>query len=366
MVRSCNRNQTIGIPIGPETSRIIAEIISSRIDSDFQKKLPDIPNESIDRLQDDWFIGVNTLEKAETALSTVTTIYREYGLEINGTKTSIDRIISSSESTWISEISAFLSHKSGVVRGARLRELLSLSLRLQTQYPNEPVINYSLSVIEGQNIAKIDAEVLESFLLKAAVTSPISMDRICQITLNLQHQTKIVSRKRIGQRFTQLAERNLENGNIYEVIWLLYTLRGLQIPLSSKLICQLVESISSSALALILLDMDSKNLCRYKLPKAMWANLITKKRVKSDWTWLLGYEGIRHGWLPDNSNVMNDAFFDAMAKRNVVFYDPKRNVQQSSKVVQKRKQSRKLQLLIMQKFIQNLRGFEFDEYWGEY
>ena len=35
LVRSCNRNQTIRLPIGPETSRIIAEIISSRIDSEF-------------------------------------------------------------------------------------------------------------------------------------------------------------------------------------------------------------------------------------------------------------------------------------------------------------------------------------------
>ncbi len=37
LVRACNRNQTAGIPIGPETSRIIAEIISSRIRSRIYK-----------------------------------------------------------------------------------------------------------------------------------------------------------------------------------------------------------------------------------------------------------------------------------------------------------------------------------------
>jgi hypothetical protein len=37
IVRSGNRNQTIGIPIGPDTSHIIAEIISARIDAESAK-----------------------------------------------------------------------------------------------------------------------------------------------------------------------------------------------------------------------------------------------------------------------------------------------------------------------------------------
>ena len=124
LVRSCNRNQTIGNPIGPETSRIIAEVISSRIDSDFQIKMPGIPKESLDRLQDDWFIGINTLERAEMVLSAITAIYRNYGLEINGGKTSIEHNIASSGTSWISEIGAFLSHRAGPIRAARLKEFL--------------------------------------------------------------------------------------------------------------------------------------------------------------------------------------------------------------------------------------------------
>jgi hypothetical protein len=40
ITRSCNRNQTIGIPVGPETSRILADIISSRI----RNSLLSLPN----------------------------------------------------------------------------------------------------------------------------------------------------------------------------------------------------------------------------------------------------------------------------------------------------------------------------------
>ena len=77
LVRACNRNQTIGIPIGPETSRIIAEIISSRIDSEYAFALRNPQNnnfpdrQGIDRLQDDWVVGAKSLDEAEKFLSVV-------------------------------------------------------------------------------------------------------------------------------------------------------------------------------------------------------------------------------------------------------------------------------------------------------
>jgi len=367
LVRSCNRNQTIGIPIGPETSRIISEIISSRIDIEFKDKVNDIQRSNVDRLLDDWFVGVKTLEKAEEVLSAISAVYRDYGLEINGSKTSIEHIIASSGTSWVSEMRAFLSHGNGVIHGARLREFLSLSLGLQSKHPSDSVVNYALSVIEraikGQSISSRDLESLESFLLKAVVVSPRSMDRICRIILNANHTSKgRVSARIIGKRFTSLAERNLEMGNLFEVIWQIYTLRGLKIPLRSKKIRDLIRTTESSALALILLDMRDKELFGYSLPTSEWSNLITEERVRSDWLWLLAYEGIRHGWLSDPNGVMAGPFFRAMASRNVAFYDPTRNVPTLAKVVREGIQSRKDQSATVQRFIQDLRGFEFGEY----
>lgn len=135
------------------------------------------------------------------------------------------------------------------------------------------------------------------------------MDHICRIILNLQHDTNSVSLKRIRDRFKALAEKNLENGNLYEVIWLTYTLRGLKIPLRSKTISELIEFTPSSSLALILLDMKSKNLYFGPLPTDKWAKKINNDTVKSDWIWLLAYEAIRKGWLRDLENVMTSPFF---------------------------------------------------------
>lgn len=362
LVRACNRNQTIGIPIGPETSRILAEIISARIDVDFREKCRSIDVASIDRLQDDWMIGVSTLEQAENVLSIITAIYRAYSLDINGSKTAIQRIVSSQETAWISEIGAFLSHKHGSLTGVRLREFLSICLRLQAQHPADPVINYALSVIESSSVVSSDVEGMESFLLKAAVVAPNSMDRICRIILNLEHSTKRVSAKRIAERFLALVIRNLENGHLYEAIWLLYTIRGLKRPIFSKRVCELAEATPSSALALILLDMRSKGLGLTNVPKSYWESRISEDRISSDWIWLLAYEGFRHGWLSDTKSLMQRPLFKPMTDRNVVFYDENKNIPTSRSAVTKRREARRRENTEVRLMWKLIRGIDPQDY----
>jgi len=358
LVRSCNRNQTIGIPIGPETSRIIAEVISARIDEGFTNKRCELPEGAVDRLQDDWVVGVDTLEEAEKILSLISALYREFGLEINGSKTSIEHIVAVERTTWISEIRAFLSHQPGRLKASRLREFLTMCLRLQAENQVEPVINYALSVIENTAVVRSDIESLESFLLKSAIVAPNSMDRICRIVLNLQFESKAVSVKRIGERFIKLAERNLEKGHLFEVIWLLYTLRGLKRPFRNKHICEAAECIPSSALALLLLDMKSKNICLSSLPKVAWENQISKDSIRSDWTWLLAYEGFRHGWLNDTNNLLAGPLFKPMANRKVVFYDPEKNIVKSKVFVKKIRMIRKSQSMEIKLLFEAMRGID--------
>lgn len=356
LLRACNRNQTIGIPIGPETSRIIAEVISSRIDNSFVEKMRGIAAAKIDRLQDDWFVGTQTMESAEDVISLITSLYRDYGLDINGSKTSIGHISKAHDTHWTAELGAFISHRPGPMKGKRLKEFLSVTLRLQAQYPNESVVNYALSVIESQIEEATDVEMIESFLLRAASVSPGSMDHVCRILINLQHRTGRVSLQRIGTRFNQLIARNLERRNLFEVIWLIYTLRGLKKPLVCEKLSEALEGNPSSALALLLLDMKSRGLCVSRLPISKWESQITEESIVTEPVWLLAYEGIRHGWLRDATGVMGKAFFKPMNDRNVVFYDPKRNIPTSSSFKKRVTINRKRQLSAVKKFIQQLRG----------
>tara|TARA_R110002020_G_scaffold991_8_gene4816 strand:- start:1036 stop:2466 length:1431 start_codon:yes stop_codon:yes gene_type:complete len=358
LVRATNRNQTIGIPIGPETSRIIAEIVSSRVDREFAERLKTLKSNQVDRLQDDWFIGVSSLSEAEKVLSDVSHVYREFGLEINGSKTSIERVVKTTPLEWKSELSAFLSHRSGRLTGTRLREFLELSARIQAKFPMDPVVNYALSVVETKTYVTDDAEILESFLLKAASLSPGSLDKICRVLINVDRETGGISKKRVTERFTRLMERNFENGNLYEVIWLAYAIRGLKQRLQSKLVSELCEFQNGSALPLILLDMHSKGLVARKLPVATWEASISPDRVEKDWIWLLAYEGIRRGWLTDHRGVMSKRLFKPLNDHSISFYDTTKNVVRSRKAVTLRYTKAKSQGLAAATLMRYLRGFE--------
>nr|WP_281406879.1 RNA-directed DNA polymerase [Methylobacterium sp. WL103] len=364
LLRACNRNQTVGIPIGPESSRIIAEIISARIDNDFAEKAPYIENNAIDRLQDDWFIGLKTLESAERALSTIGSVYRNYSLDINGSKTSVTRVIGEFGQQWVSEIGAFLSHKPGPVRGSRLREFLYLSIRMQIKFPSEAVTSYVLSIIETQSISPADVEPLESFLLKSALISPSAMNVIGRLLINIQHTTKRLSCSRIADRFTSLAISNLSNERTYEAIWQIYTLRGLKTKLKASKFAEMQEGAPSSVVGLLLLDMESKGLVVGRLPKVEWSKLITEEKSLADASWLLGYEGIRHGWLSDTNRLSRTPFFDAMLSRNIVFYDDKRNVLPSSGVVRRKLSQRAENIRETQLMLLAMRGFDFGKHSG--
>jgi hypothetical protein len=360
LVRACNRNQTVGIPIGPETSRILAEIVSSRIDDDLRHVLTGVALESVDRLQDDWFIGMPTLESSETVLSHVVRAYREYGLDINGSKTSVTRVIQHLEEAWKSEIGAFLSHRSGDLKGARLREFLALTLRLQSENAKQAVTNYALTVLENQAFSKADVEAMESFLLKSAIIAPGSMSRISELLINLEHDTGAVSKKRIGPRFSDLALRSLEKGDLYEALWLVFTLRGLGIAISDEHLLSTAAVTKSSALALTLLDMKSRGLVKAKLPTADWEKQITKESVLTDWNWLLAYEGCRRGWLADPGAVMARPFFAAMNARGVFFYDERRNVRKRTTMAKVRSALRRKFQREVREFLFSVRDVEFD------
>jgi hypothetical protein len=361
LVRACNRNQTIGIPIGPETSRILAEIISSRIDDDLKSEFCNISPDQIDRLQDDWFIGVSTLEEAEKVLSKVARAYREYGLDINGSKTSVVRVVQHLDEVWKAELAAFLSHRSGDLKGARLREFLSLTLRLQTEHERQSVTNYALAVLEGQKFQKSDLEAMESFLLKSTVVAPGSMARVSELLLNIDHDSGGLSKQRIGPRFIELATRALEKGDLYEAIWLTYTLRGLKIPISDKNFLSIAGSTRSSALALILLDMRSRGQIKITLPTAEWERQIGSETILTDWSWLLAYEACRRGWLPDPAKLMNQPFFKAMNSRSVIFYDERRNVPRRAKTTQLRRAQRSKMRQEVQQFFFAARHVDFDD-----
>ncbi|MBD0425557.1 RNA-directed DNA polymerase [Aquisalinus flavus] len=98
LIRQAQDQQTVGIPIGPDVSRIISELIAGAIDADFIDQVgPDVPGA---RLVDDIYIGADTLEEAENYLSAYRDSIRKFELDINESKTRIFEARQDLEAFW--------------------------------------------------------------------------------------------------------------------------------------------------------------------------------------------------------------------------------------------------------------------------
>lgn len=101
LVGMCNGTQTVGIPIGPCTSHIIAEIIMSAIDREVENKLGPLKGY---RHVDDYFLCFNSHTEAEEALAAIQKAAAAYELAVNDTKTEILQNTDHTESPWVTPL----------------------------------------------------------------------------------------------------------------------------------------------------------------------------------------------------------------------------------------------------------------------
>jgi hypothetical protein len=102
----CLRNQqdgqTVGIPIGPDTSLIVAEVVLASVDAALApRKLRGL------RYVDDYEIGFATLAEAEATLTELQGLLAEFELSLNPRKTGIFEGPVSLEEGWVIELGRF-------------------------------------------------------------------------------------------------------------------------------------------------------------------------------------------------------------------------------------------------------------------
>lgn len=341
LVRAGNRNQTVGIPVGPDTSRVLAEIISARVDQAVSVSEPMIAINVADRMQDDWLFGATSLEDANRQLANVMAAYSEYGLEVNGGKTSIQHISNLKRAEWKPELRARITSYRRSKHQSDLEGLLNTAIEMQQKFPAQRVIGYTIAALQSYVGRFSDAEVssIEAFLLNASVISPISLQDISYFIINLSAFKASLSYEFIHKRFSDLAEAHISKGHSFEAIWLLYTLRGLKKPIKpnlSKRMRASMEGYKGSVVPLIALDMHDAGILKGLLPKEEWEHRIDLESIMSGGSWLLAYEGIRNGWLRDRHGLGASAFFKPMLSRNVKFYDRSRSAPTVKSIVRKR------------------------------
>jgi hypothetical protein len=156
--------QTMGVPIGPDTSRIISEIIATAIDLKIQASLPNI---NVIRLVDDYFIYADSLAEIEEFNSLMQRELKEYELDLNASKHEIVTLPDVIENLWAYHLNKFRFEDSAKNQRRDLIQFFDEAFRFSKEFPKEYVLRYATSRIRKIAINKSNIDLLVAFLLGA-------------------------------------------------------------------------------------------------------------------------------------------------------------------------------------------------------
>ncbi|MBK7236344.1 MAG: RNA-directed DNA polymerase [Sterolibacteriaceae bacterium] len=269
LCRYTQSNQTIGIPIGPDTSHILAELVGSAIDLEIRKALGKWPHGF--RHVDDFILFFDTENDALRALTAISNALATYELKINIQKTKVAPVEESQSDSWTHQFDSFSFSVQRQAQRKDLHRFFDLAFTLAKSNEDENVVQYALRRIETEIIKSVNWDVFQAYLLRCMDCYPNTIPE-CALIIStyIQHILSVVTKKR-QQRKEYLTSRIAEHAPLAhhsEVAWLLWLALHLKVKIGKEAVVP-IEQMKSSVCLLLALALEDKGLGAKAVPKGL-------------------------------------------------------------------------------------------------
>ncbi len=334
LIRNSQDNQTIGIPIGPDISFLIAEIILSICDERLQK----LKIRNVTRYIDDYEFGCESLHSAESYRDNLQELLSEFELVLNPDKTKILELPIPLELPCISTIRTFDLRNSGAnsQRYALIR-IFDIVFENVRQNPDAPLLKYLLGKLFKITIDKSNWTLYENLLLQCVMSDTSTISYVLDEFWKYQNINYPLRLSHIQDVMTSLIKIHAPVNHGSEVAWALWTQIVLGLPIAESA-AKIAGKMNDSVVAILLLDAHSKHLIQSPIDFTQYQSLMTRQDLYGD-QWLLSYEANIKNWLPSqgiNDHVAYDKCFNYLKLNSVSFYDDKWSIKNKPKKTTKR------------------------------
>ena len=342
LVRKGQDNQTIGIPIGPDTSRILAEIIAIGVEREFNRR-SGFSDGRVFRYVDDWFLEFDGAGKAEDAVSLLSKACSDYELELNHEKISVVDPIDPVDELWPADLREHVFRNTASEQAQDIRHYFTKAFCYASKDRGQNVLDFAVKRIRSVGIPSENAALFESYVVRAARVNPTSFPTAAQILINLKYQGMPLSNERIEKLIFDTIAKSVLVGRYGELSWALFLAKGLRISIPSAVI-EPILGIESSVCALLTLDLNNLGLINGPIDTTFWQSFMNSDSLCSN-MWLLSYEADSKGWLPSPHNhVALHPFFAPLKRKEVFFYDTRKNVPTFQRAIQRQKRENERRL----------------------
>jgi len=313
-LRNLNSGQTVGIPIGPDTSLVIAEIMTCLMDVEIQNKLKNVKSF---RFIDDYYLYCDSYADAEKAFKFIQSLLTEFQLDINEEKTKISKTPFAFDSKWSIEIGSFTFRKRENSQLTDIERFVSLSLIHSDENPNDSVLLFSIQVLKFLPLFEGNWDTYESLILKIGITEPRTLPDVTEILASNIHR---ISKQKIKSIVEKLINIHLPKGHNYEVAWALWLCVEFGIKIKNNMAERIFASNDYLSI-LIAMDLKSRNLINASVSTDNLIAELTEDSLMNE-NWLFTYESIKKGWLvPSDNPIDKNKYFKILLDNGIYFYN---------------------------------------------
>ncbi|CAL2093248.1 Reverse transcriptase [Tenacibaculum sp. 190524A05c] len=327
-IRACQDKQSIGIPIGPDTSHIISEIITCRIDKEFETMFNHL-NVECCRYYDDYYFYVNTQDEADIVIKGILKILNKYQLEINDKKVKIEEYPFSFENKWVTDLHRFEFKQTNFSNSLKHYFSLVWGIGKDNKSKTDWIFKYSLRTFEfgAIKIPQNNWKTFENLLIKTALFQPAILDVLTRIFLSYKSYINSDSKEKIKDLIESVINIHSPVNHSFEISWALWLAKSFEIKIEKEIADKIIETKDPCSI-LILLCIDKTHNNVNGTPNYTLIENDLKDNILFSESWILAYQACKNGWLtPTEARLIeNNEYFKILKNYDVDFFDCSRQL----------------------------------------
>ena len=320
LFRAMQDGQSVGLPVGPDASLLIAEIILSSID---EKVLSDCSNRGF-RFIDDYELVFDSEWEALEARNKLQSALADYRLTLNPLKTRIEKLPVSLDDGWSRELWRIIERKS-VLRKTDIVNFFDRAFDVATHYPAGGVLKFALGKLCKKAFADDAAEIAQNLVLQCGRVEAGCLPFVLAVLLRRENPDG-AWKATLSNALHSIISEHAPQRHSSEVAWALWGALALKTDVSKEAAKQVLEMEDSVSSLLLFQAHRTKQLAGLDAEFKKWKSVLGQDDLAGS-RWLLAYELARIGYTLDATGknyVSRDERFGFLLKEKVAFFDESR------------------------------------------
>lgn len=359
LVRNAQGGQTTGLPVGPDTSRILAEVVASTIDRMIDNSLKMKKGDAA-RFVDDFTFGCNSIEEGHRIIAEVRRAAAEFELDIGKEKTSIDPTNHLAYVGWQDFMKSHLPSKDP--DKAAFERFFYVVHDMSKRHANLNIEKFAMLSCRTAFTQSDDWGFLQDHIVSSYRRNTTLVDTLVETFLLRQDTRGDLNMPALTDFLASRLPLLSAHQRTGEILWLLYLACSLGIEVKADALAMCLR-MPNPMIAILVTHAEAQDLIDGQIDTSYWQSYANAAGLRSN-MFLYAYEAAKNEWA-DPSYCQEDPFYRLVLNESLSFFDIAAGRKGLSEVLTERERENRLSRLILSRTARSEFTADSDEEFDE-